>query len=301
MRFCFIEDHRAAFAVRTMCTVLEVSTSGYYAWRDRPESARSRADRALAADIRRVHADNRAIYGSPRVHAALRAEGRRIGVNRVARLMRHHGIQGRHKRRVPRTTDSKHSLPVAPNLLDRQFTAPAPNRIWLADITYIPTGEGWLYLAVVLDMFSRRVVGWAMSEKMPQELTMTALQMAITNRRPGPGLVHHSDRGSQYAARAYRILLEEHSMLCSMSRKGDCLDNAPMESFFGSMKTELEDGTTLETRQAAKKCPVLFHRGLLQPPTPALCHRLLLTDQQGTDRRGRVGRNPCPLLRGKVS
>ena len=261
MRFCFIEDHRAAFAVRTMCTVLEVSTSGYYAWRDRPESARSRADRALAADIRRVHAENRAIYGSPRVHAALRAEGRRIGVNRVARLMRHHGIQGRHKRRVPRTTDSKHSLPVAPNLLDRQFTAPAPNRIWLADITYIPTGEGWLYLAVVLDMFSRRVVGWAMSEKMPQELTMTALQMAITNRRPGPGLVHHSDRGSQYAARAYRILLEEHSMLCSMSRKGDCWDNAPMESFFGSMKTELEDGTAFETRQAAKNALFSFIEG----------------------------------------
>lgn len=261
MRFCFIEDHRAAFAVRTMCAVLEVSASGYYAWRDRPESARSRADRALAADIRRVHADNRAIYGSPRVHAALRAEGRRIGVNRVARLMRHHGIQGRHKRRVPRTTDSKHSLPVAPNLLDRQFTAPAPNRIWLADITYIPTGEGWLYLAVVLDMFSRRVVGWAMSETMPQELTMTALQMAITNRRPVPGLVHHSDRGSQYAARAYRRLLEEHSMLCSMSRKGDCWDNAPMESFFGSMKTELEDGTVFETRQAAKNALFSFIEG----------------------------------------
>jgi putative transposase len=261
MRFCFIEDHRAAFAVRTMCAVLEVSASGYYAWRDRPESARSRADRALAVDIRRVHADNRAIYGSPRVHAALRAEGRRIGVNRVARLMRHHGIQGRHKRRVPRTTDSKHSLPVAPNLLGRQFTAPAPNRIWLADITYIPTGEGWLYLAVVLDMFSRRVVGWAMSETMPQELTMTALQMAITNRRPAPGLVHHSDRGSQYAARAYRSLLEEHSMLCSMSRKGDCWDNAPMESFFGSMKTELEDGTVFETRQAAKNALFSFIEG----------------------------------------
>jgi putative transposase len=261
MRFCFIEDHRAAFAVRTMCAVLEVSASGYYAWHDRPESARSCADRALAVDIRRVHADNRAIYGSPRVHAALRAEGRRIGVNRVARLMRHHGIQGRHKRRVPRTTDSKHSLPVAPNLLDRQFTAPAPNRIWLADITYIPTGEGWLYLAVVLDMFSRRVVGWAMSETMPQELTMTALQMAITNRRPAPGLVHHSDRGSQYAARAYRRLLEEHSMLCSMSRKGDCWDNAPMESFFGSMKTELEDGTVFETRQAAKNALFSFIEG----------------------------------------
>jgi putative transposase len=197
MRFRFMEDHRAQFPVRIMCAVLEVSPSGYYAWRDRPESARAAADRSLAADICRIHADNRSVYGSPRVHATLRAEGCRVGVNRVARLMRHHGIQGRHKRRVPRTTDSKHSLPLALNLLDRQFTAPAPNRVWLADITYIPTKEGWLYLAVVLDLFSRRVVGWAMRETMPQELTIAALQMAITNRRPGPGLVHHSDRGSQ--------------------------------------------------------------------------------------------------------
>jgi len=161
MRFRFIEDHRTSFPVRTMCAVLEVSASGYYAWRDRPESARARANRDLPADIRRVHADSHAVYGSPRVHATLRAEGRRIGVHRVARLMRYHGIQGRHKRRRPRTTDSNHSLPVAPNLLDRRFAVAAPNRVWLADITYIPTAEGWLYLAVVLDMFSRRVVGWA--------------------------------------------------------------------------------------------------------------------------------------------
>ncbi len=261
MRFRFIEDHRASFPVRTMCAVLEVSASGYYAWRDRPESARARANRALAADIRRVHADSRAVYGSPRVHAALRAEGRRVGVHRVARLMRHHGIQGRHKRRRPRTTDSNHSLPVAPNLLDRRFAAPAPNRVWLADITYIPTAEGWLYLAVVLDMFSRRVVGWAMRETMPQELTIAALQMAIANRRPAPGLVHHSDRGSQYAARAYRRLLDQHGLLCSMSRKGDCWDNAPMESFFGSMKTELDNGNTFETRQAAKNSVFAFIEG----------------------------------------
>jgi putative transposase len=253
MRFCFIEDHREAFSVRTMCTVLEVSHSGYYAWRERPESARDVADRHLAADIRRIHTDNRAVYGSPRVHAALRAEGRRVGVNRVARLMRHHGIEGRHKRRAPRTTDSKHTHPVAPNLLDRQFAAKAPNRVWLADITSIPTAEGWLYLAVVLDMFSRRVVGWAMRDTMPQELTLAALQMAITNRRPGPGLVHHSDRGSQFAARAYRRVLDNNGMLCSMSRKGDCWDNAPMESFFGSMKTELGDDTMFETRQGAKR------------------------------------------------
>ncbi len=261
MRFCFIEDHRAAFPIRAMCAVLEVSPSGYYAWRDRPESKRAQADRALVGEIRRVHADNRAIYGSPRVHAALRAEGRRVGANRVARLMRHHGIQGRHKRRVPRTTDSRHSLPVAPNLLDRQFVAPAPNRVWLADITYVPTLEGWLYLAVVLDIFSRRIVGWAMSETMPQELTIAALEMAITNRRPEPGLVHHSDRGSQFAARAYRRLLTKHGMLCSMSRKADCWDNAPMESFFGSMKTELNCDDAFETRQTAKNAIFSFIEG----------------------------------------
>lgn len=256
-----MEDHREAFPIRILCAVLEVSPSGYYAWRDRPESARAATDRGLVADIRRVHADNRSVYGSPRVHAALRTEGRRVGVNRVARLMRHHGIQGRRKRRVPRTTDSKHVLPIAPNLLDRQFTAAAPNRVWLADITYIPTNEGWLYLAVVLDLFSRRVVGWSMRETMTQELTITALQMAITNRRPGPGLVHHADRGSQYAARAYRRLLDEYGMLCSMSRKGDCWDNAPMESFFGSMKTELGDDPPFETRQAARNAVFAFIEG----------------------------------------
>lgn len=235
-----------------MCAVLEVSASGYYAWRGRPQSMRAQAGRSLLADIRRVHADNRAVYGSPRVHAALRGEDRRVGLNRVARLMRRHGIQGRYKRRRPRTTDSKHFLPLAPNLLARQFATTAPNRIWLADMTYISTDEGWLYLAAVLDMFSRRILGWAMSETMPQELTIAALQMAITNRRPLPGLVVHSDRGSQYAAHAYRNLLGQHGLLCSMSRKGDCWDNAPVESFFGSMKSELDDGRAYRTRQDAR-------------------------------------------------
>jgi transposase InsO family protein len=160
-----------------------------------------------------------------------------------------------------RLLQQNHSLPVAPNLLDRRFAATAPNRVWLANITYIPTAEGWLYLAIVLDMFSRRVVGWAMRDTMPQELTIAALQMAICNRRPGPGLVHHSDRGSQYAARTYRRLLDQHGMLCSMSRKGDCWDNAPMESFFGSMKTELDDGSRFETHQAAKNAVFAFIEG----------------------------------------
>jgi transposase InsO family protein len=223
VKFAFIEaELSGAYPLDACCDALGVSRAGYYAWRRRPRSARAARRAELAAKVRAVHAANRRVYGSPRVHAALRAEGRRVGVNRVARLMRRHGIQGRRKRRAPRTTDSKHALPIAPNLLDRRFTAAAPNRVWLADITCIPTNEGWLYLAVVLDLFSRRVVGWSMRETMPQELTITALRMAITNRRPGPGLVHHADRGSQYAARAYRRLLDESGMLCSMNRKGDC-------------------------------------------------------------------------------
>ena len=252
MRFCFIHDQRATFPVRVMCKMLDVSASGYYAWRGRPESMRTAANRQLIEEIRRVHGDSRGRYGSPRVHAALRAEGRQIGRNRVARLMHHHGICARQKRRFCRTTDSSHDFPLAPNLLGRRFTASAPDRVWLADITYIPTAEGWLYLAVVLDMFSRRVVGWAMDERITQELTLNALRMAIATRRPRPGLLHHSDRGSQYAAHAYRRLLAGHGMRCSMSRKADCWDNAPMESFFGSMKTELDDASGYQTRQAAR-------------------------------------------------
>ena len=253
MRFRFIEDHREVFLVRVMCSVLRVSASGYYAWRGRPESARARANKALVEDIRRVHADSRRRYGSPRVHASLRAEGKRVGCNRVARLMRDHGIQAHRRRPFRKTTNSNHAFPPAPNLLDRQFaSAVAPNQVWLADMTYIATGEGWLYLAAILDLFSRKVVGWAMSETMPQELTLAALNMAITNRNPGPGLLHHSDRGSQYAAHAYRRVLDEHGMRCSMSRKGNCWDNAPMESFFGSLKTELDGDRPFNTRQAAR-------------------------------------------------
>jgi putative transposase len=197
MRFRFIEDHRDVFLVRLMCAVLDVSASGYYAWRQRPESGRAAADRELLTEVRRVHANSRRRYGSPRVHAVLRSEGKRVGRNRIARLMHRNGIRARQKRRFRKTTDSSHTFPLAPNLLARQFTAAAPNKIWLADITYVPTLEGWLYLAIVLDMFSRKVVGWAMSDTMPQELTLAALRMAITNRQPGPGLLHHSDRGSQ--------------------------------------------------------------------------------------------------------
>jgi putative transposase len=250
----FIRDHVASFPVSVMCEVLGVSRGGYYAWAVRPESARAAADRALAAEIRAVHADSRGRYGSPRVHAELRAHGRRVGRKRVARLMRGMGLSARRKRRFRRTTDSAHAFPVAPNLLGRDFTAAAPDRVWLADLTYIRTAEGWLYLAVVLDLYSRRVVGWAMAEHLGHELALAALDMAIARRRPAPGLVHHSDRGVQYAAHGYRKRLEQHGIVCSMSRKGDCWDNAPMESFFATLKGELVEAREHDypTRDAAR-------------------------------------------------
>lgn len=239
MSYGFIRDHVASFPVQVMCEVLSVSRSGYYAWVARPESPRAAADRTLAAEIEAVHAESRGRYGSPRIHAQLRAHGRRVGRKRIARLMRGRGLSARRKRRFRRTTDSVHAYPVAPNLLGRNFQADAPNRVWLADLTYIWTAEGWLYLAVVLDLFSRRVVGWAMAEHLGHELALAALDMAIARQRPGRGLVHHSDRGVQYAAHEYRKRLGEHGMVCSMSRKGNCWDNAPMESFYATLKGEL--------------------------------------------------------------
>jgi putative transposase len=193
----FVHDHVALFPVQLMCEVLGVSRSGYYDWVSRPESARAAEDRGLAAEIRASHEGSRGRYGSPRVHAELRAHGRRVGRKRVARLMRGMGLAARRKRRFRRTTDSAHALPVAPNLLGRDFAAAAPDRVWLADLTYIWTAEGWLYLAVVLDLFSRRVVGWAMADHLGHELALAALDMAIARRRPAAGLVHHSDRGVQ--------------------------------------------------------------------------------------------------------
>jgi putative transposase len=252
MSYAFIRDHVAAFPVRAMCEVLGVSRSGYYAWAGRPESARAAADRDLAAQIRVAHEASRGRYGSPRVHAELRAHGRRVGRKRVARLMRGMGLSAHRRRRFRRTTDSTHALPVAPDLLGRDFTAGAPGRAWLADLTYIRTAEGWLYLAVVLDLFSRRAVGWAMADHLGHELALAALDMAIARERPAPGLVHHSDRGVQFAAHEYRRRLRQHGMLCSMSRKGDCWDNAPMESFFATLKGELVEERDYLTRDEAR-------------------------------------------------
>lgn len=237
-----------------MCDVLGLSRSGYYAWASRPESARSVEDRALLGDIRRIHAESYKAYGAPRVHAVLRGHGRRVGRHRVARLMRRAGLRGRAAipRRV-RTTDSRHDHPIAPNKLRRDFTASRPNQVWLADLTYVPTEEGWLYLAAVLDLGTRKIVGWAMRETLHAEIATAALDMAIARQRPRPGLVHHSDRGIQYACEAYRQTLAASRILPSMSRKGDCLDNAPMESFFHSLKVERVHHRRYATRAEARR------------------------------------------------
>lgn len=222
-----------------MCRVLEVTTGGYYAWAKRAPSARSHRRARLVTLIRAAHEEGRRTYGSPRVHAVLRRDGETCCENTVARLMREEGLKSRTKRKFKATTDSSHGLPVAANLLARDFERTRPNEVWAGDITYIPTDEGWLYLATTLDLYSRRIVGWALSERMKSQLVIDALTMAIAQRRPPAGLIHHSDRGSQYASRAFQEMLAAHRMTCSMSRRGDCYDNAVVESFFGTLKCEL--------------------------------------------------------------
>jgi transposase InsO family protein len=255
MRFAFIQVHARQHAVTTMCRVLRVSKAGYYAWVKRAPSARTTADEQLAERIRAVHRASRRTYGSPRVHAELQAQGRRHGRKRIARIMRTQGIRAKARRRFRVTTDSKHAHPIAPNTLARQFAVEqvaASDRVWVGDITYLFTREGWLYLAVVLDLGSRRVIGWAMRHTLEGALTEDALTMALTGRRPGPGVLHHTDRGSQYAAGDYRALLTTHGMACSMSRVGDCWDNAVAESFFATLKRELADDADWATRDDAR-------------------------------------------------
>jgi transposase InsO family protein len=255
VKFAFIDEHLSDQPVDLACEVLDVSRSGYYAWRDRPEGPRSRRRWELATKIHALHADNRRVYGSPRIFKALRARGERVSENTVARIMRTQGLRAKVKRKfVPRTTDSAHGQPIAPNVLDRRFDAKAPNRKWAGDITYIPTDEGWLYLAGVIDLHSRRIVGWSMADHMRTDLVADALSMAISRRRPGPGLLHHSDRGVQYASDDYQGLLSRQGIEVSMSGKGDCWDNAVMESFWATLKTELVHhehyATRLEARQS---------------------------------------------------
>ena len=252
MRFQFIKDHRNEFPVTRMCTVLNVSPSGYYVWRKRPVSKREMANRELYKKIKVVYNENHGVYGSPRIYRALKRRGVACSENRVARLMRLRGLQAKQTKRYKATTKRNKAHPVAPNLLKQDFVADWPNQKWLTDITYIPTQEGWLYLAVVLDLFSRRIIGWAMSDRMTSDLTMDALKMAIRQRRPEISLIHHSDQGSQYTDGEYQQLLKNWGIQVSMNGAGNWYDNAPMESFFGSLKSEWVHHHTYRTRDEAR-------------------------------------------------
>jgi len=252
-RYRFIAAEKASYPITLLCRVLQVSRSGWYAWRGRARSVRACTDVALCERIQTIHTASRAVYGAPRVHAVLQAEGAQIGRKRVARLMRSCALSGVRRRSPrPRTTLVDATNPVAPNLVARTFHRALPNRLWVGDLTYLPTDEGWLYLAIVLDTCSRRVIGWAMDDRMPVDLPLAALRMAL-RRRPAAGAIHHTDRGSQYSAAAYRAVVTTHGLIPSMSRTGDCYDNAMAESFFATLKTELVARQRWFTRRTARQ------------------------------------------------
>jgi putative transposase len=260
MRFVFIQAHARIFHVTTMCRVLDVSRAGYYAWRARPLCERVKEDQVLYAKVKAIYDRTKGRYGSPRIHVALQDEGCRCGTKRVARLMREHALRATPTPAFCLTTNSQHDALVAPNHLDRQFAVgavPGVDRVWAADITYIPTGEGWLYLAVILDLKSRRVVGWALRTYLAQELVLAALRMALLHRG-ARNVLHHSDRGVQYASHAYQTLLASAGCTVSMSRTGDCWDNAVVESFFATLTKELLAWETFSTRAAASRALVEF-------------------------------------------
>ena len=252
MRFAFIQAEKASFPVALMCRILAVSRSGFYAFCQRPPAARTRQDEILTVAVAAIYAENHGRYGSPRVQLELRARGQRSGRKRIARLMRAQGLRACPKRRYRNTTDSRHSLAVSPNLLARCFAVAQPNTAWVTDITYLWTLQGWLYLAVIIDLFSRRIVGWSMSERIDRKLALDALKMALAQRHPARGLIHHSDRGSQYASGDYQQLLAQYGIRSSMSRRGDCWDNAVAESFFASLKKELVYQVQWRTRAQAR-------------------------------------------------
>jgi transposase InsO family protein len=254
VKYAFIKDSLSRYPVQAACATLGVSRSGYYAWVDRPASVGELRRAELAQEIQIIHRENRQVYGSPRIHQVLQAQGHEVCRNTVAKVMKQQGIRARTRKKfIPRTTDSRHANPVADNLLDRDFQTRLPDRKWAVDITYIPTDEGWLYLAGVMDLCSRRIVGWSMAEHMRSELVSDALKMAIARRNPEAGLLHHSDRGVQYACEDYRQLLSINEMDCSMSGRGDCWDNAVMESFWGTLKSELVNHEHYATREAARQ------------------------------------------------
>lgn len=245
--------------------MLHVARAGFYAWLGREESQRAKADRRLTLEVRAVFAENRGAYGSPRIQKALRAAGTPTCRHRIAKLMKREGLCARSRRKYVVTTHSDHAQPIAPNLLERDFTAQAPNEVWAGDVTYLPTREGWLYLAVLLDLFSRRVVGWAFSERNDEQLTLSALRLAADQRCPPPGLIHHSDRGATYASGAYQAALAAHGLVCSMSRKGDCWDNAVVESFFSTLDIECAVGEPFSSRSAARKAVTEYILGFYNP------------------------------------
>jgi transposase InsO family protein len=292
-RYRLIQGEKAAYPTALLCRVLGVARSAYYAWAGREVSARARADAALGAQIAAAHERSRGSYGAPRLHAALRAAGVRTSRRRVARLLRAAGLAGCCRRRRVRTTVADPAQAPAPNLVARDFTVPAPDRLWLGDITYVATHEGWLYLAILLDARSRRVVGWAMADHLRTELALDALAMALHARRPSPGLIHHTDRGCQYTAAAYQAQLTSAGLVCSMSRSGDCLDNAMAESFFATLKAELVDRRHWATRAAARTAIFEWieafynrqrsHSALAYQP-PAIFEELLLLQRSVAER-----------------
>jgi putative transposase len=286
MKYAFVDEHRASYPVARLCRTLEVTPSGYYAWRRRPLSQRAVANQALLVAIRASHAQSQRTYGSPRVHADLVAQGRRCSRNRVARLMRQDRLQARPRRRFrPKTTQVDRSLPVAPNRLQRSFQVSAPNQTWLSDITYVPTTEGWLYLAVVLDLYSRRVVGWALDSHLETPLVLSALRQALGRRQPPVAWLHHSDRGSQYASAVYQAALAAHGAQVSMSRAGNCYDNAPMESFFATLKVERVHQCRYPTRAEARRDIIAYIEGFYNPTRrhSALEYRSPLEFEQATN------------------
>jgi len=250
VKYAWIDANRSAYALNEMCSVLDVSISGFRAWKRGGTPERKRlTDEQMIALMKAIHEELKSAYGSPRMMRELRLRGFSAGKERAERLMRENGIRARHKRRYKVTTDSRHGLPVAQNLLARQFAPTGPNQVWTSDITYLWTNEGWLYLAIVLDLFNREVIGWSLKPQMTADIATDALTMAWFRRRPEPGLMCHSDRGSQYASKAFQSKLSEYGMICSMSRKGNCWDNAPTESWFNSFKNERVHGIRYETHE----------------------------------------------------
>ncbi len=252
MRYQFITEQQEQFSLSALCRAMQVGRSGFYAWRKRPKSERQQQNEILAEQIRAAHEESDQTYGSPRIYAELKEAGIPCSQKRIARLMRLQKISAIRPKRFVTTTDSDHALPVADNLLARTFEAETPDTKWTADITYLWTGQGWLYLAVILDLFSRSIVGWAMEQTIDRTLVLSALDMALVGRKPGSDLMCHSDRGSQYASDDYQRRLKDVGIVCSMSRRGNCWDNAPTESFFAGLKKEMVHRTRFETREQAR-------------------------------------------------